>query len=191
MNVTLDGCMAGPDYELDWHFRYWDEEMSDHASLQLSNADTILMGRVTYNAMSKYWPYVINEPSYPRADIPFAEMMNNHRKIVFSGTLKSVSWNNTRLAKLNDRKKIMKLKKRAGKNIIIYGSGRVVSALMRWGLIDEYLLWIHPVVLSNGQQLFKALENDMSLELDTVKKFNSGVVLVCYHAGKNQDTSQW
>ena len=180
MNITLDGFMAGPDHELDWHFNYWNEEMAACASEQLADADTILLGRITYNAMAKYWPFIGRDLCYPREDIAFADMMNNHRKIVFSGTLKKVGWNNTKLEKQNNRNRIVQLKKQPGKNIIIYGSGSIVSALMKWELIDEYILWIHPVILGKGRQLFSGVLNYGSLQPAGTKVFSSGVVLLCY-----------
>jgi dihydrofolate reductase len=184
MNVTLDGFMAGPGCELDWHFNYWNEEMSEYATEQLSYADTILLGRVTYNAMANYWPFVATNLSYPGKNIAFADMMNNHKKVVFSGTLEKAAWNNTRLAKENTSRKILKLKQQPGKNIIIYGSGSIVSALMRWDLIDEYVLWVHPVVLGRGKPLFKGLPDGFKLKLAGTKIFNSGVVLIYYKAGR-------
>ena len=92
MNVTLDGFMAGPNCELDWHFSFWNEEMAEYASEQLSHADTILLGRITYKAMAKYWPSMAMDLSYPREDIAFAGMMNSYKKIVFSNTLNEVHW---------------------------------------------------------------------------------------------------
>ena len=70
-NVTLDGCMAGPDGELDWHFVYWTQEMAEVLCEQLSKADTLLLGRITYCAMAGYWPYVGACPSFPRNDLVF------------------------------------------------------------------------------------------------------------------------
>ena len=155
MNVTLDGFMAGPNCELDWHFNYWDEEMARHAGEQLSKADTILLGRVTYNAMAKYWPSKMMDLLCPREDVAFAYMINGCQKVVFSKTLQHTTWNNSRLAKENIRKEIIKLKQQPGKDMIVYGSGSIVSALTRFGLIDEYILWLHPVVLGKGKMLFK------------------------------------
>lgn len=87
MNITLDGFMAGPAGELDWHFRFWNEEMADYGVMQLMQADTILLGRKTYNVMAGYWPLVSCNPCFPRSDIAFADMMNNYQKIVCSSTL--------------------------------------------------------------------------------------------------------
>ena len=89
MNVTLDGFMAGPDCELDWHFNYWNEEMAKCAGEQLSNADTILLGRITYKAMARFWPSKMKDLLGPRHDIAFASMINSYQKVVFSKTLKN------------------------------------------------------------------------------------------------------
>lgn len=180
MNVTLDGFMAGENCELDWHFYYWNEEMAEAASEQLSRADTILLGRVTYNAMAKYWPSKTNDLSFPREDMAFAEMMNSYNKIVFSNTLTVPEWHNSRLVKHNIRNEIIKLKQNPGRDIIIYGSGLLISALIQWGLIDEYALWIHPVVLGKGKSLFRGLQDKLMLELVKTKKFSSGVVIFYY-----------
>ncbi|MGB8193580.1 MAG: dihydrofolate reductase family protein [Chitinophagaceae bacterium] len=180
MNITLDGFMAGPNCELDWHFNYWNEEMAEYASYQLSHADTILLGRVTYNAMAKYWTAVTMSAVAPRQDLAFAGMMNNYHKIVFSKTMEKAEWNNSRLVKNNISKEIMQLKRQPGKDMIIYGSGSVVSTLMRSDLVDEYVLWIHPVVLGKGKNLFKSQHDMHALRLIEVKSFSSGVIILSY-----------
>ena len=179
LNITLDGFMSGPNCELDWHFQSWTEEMAESLCEQLSKADTILLGRVTYDAMAKYWPSQSSNPSYPRMDIAFAEMMNNYPKIVFSKTLTATEWNNSRSVKGNILTEITKLKQMPGNDMIIYGSGKIVSFLSRVNLIDEYVLWIHPVVLGKGRPLFK-LSGQLRLELIKTKTFRTGVVVVCY-----------
>ena len=150
MNVTLDGFMSGVNCELDWHFKSWTIEMAECLCEELSKADTILLGRITYNAMATYWPAKATDCSFPREDIAFADMMNTYNKIIFSRTLKKVKWNNSRLAKKNIAKEIFQLKQQPGRNIIVYGSGQLVSSLMQLNLVDEYQLWIHPVLLREG-----------------------------------------
>jgi len=179
MNVTLDGFMSGPNCELDWHFQSWTEEMAESLCEQLSKADTILLGRVTYDAMARYWPSQSLNPSYPRMDIAFAEMMNNYPKIIFSKKLLTTEWNNSRLVKGNILTEITKLKQAPGNDMIIYGSGKIVSFLSRLNLIDEYVLWIHPVILGKGDPLFK-LHNKLSLGLIKTRTFSTGVVVVYY-----------
>lgn len=180
MNVTLDGCMAGADSELDWHFRSWSGEMARFASEQLSTADTILLGRITYQAMANYWPNEALSISCAREDIPFADMMNNYTKIVFSRSLQKTEWQNSKLIRDNIKEQIEKLKKKKGKNIIVYGSGKIASALMKLNLIDEYVLWVHPVVLGKGRPLFKGVHDDIPLQLINTKIFDSGVVVLSY-----------
>jgi dihydrofolate reductase len=182
MNVTLDGYMAGRNCELDWHFNYWNEEMAEHACHQLSKTDTILLGRVTYQAMAQYWPYQSLNLLFPREQIAFADMMNSHLKIVFSKTLEGTQWNNSRLVKKNLANEISKLKRQPGKDMIIYGSGSLVSSLMQSGLIDEYELWVHPVLLGKGKSLFKGLEETHTLRLLKTRSFNSGVIILYYGA---------
>jgi dihydrofolate reductase len=180
MNITLDGFIAGPHCELDWHFSYWNNEMSRHAAAQLSLTDTILLGRVTYNAMAKYWPSVAMDSTFPRDDIAFAEMMNTHHKIVFSSTLKETSWHRSAIVQEDAATAIRKLKRLPGKDMIIFGSSRLSQSLMRADLIDEYLLWTYPVILGEGKPLFAGLSQQSALRLVTLKSFSSGVILIDY-----------
>lgn len=180
MNISLDGFMAGSDGELNWHFDYWNEELARYACEQLSNMDTIVLGRTTYEAMAEYWRGQTNF-SLERGDIVFADMMNNYRKIVFSKTLKKTEWNNTRLARENMRTEILGLKEgRSKKNIIVFGSGSVVTALMRLNLVDELVLWMHPVILAEGNPFFKCLQKRYALHLLNTKRFSSGVIIIHY-----------
>lgn len=180
MNITLDGYMAGPYAELDWHFDFWNEEMAEFACDQLKMADAILLGRVTYNAMAKYWRSVSMDSSCPRADIAFANMMNNHHKIVFSRTLEKPEWNNSRLINRDINNEVRKLKKDTGGDMIIYGSATIVNALTRSGLIDDYLFWVHPVVLGKGKTIFKNSFTWPSLNLFKTRIFSSGVIVLHY-----------
>ncbi len=184
MNVTLDGFMAGPDCELDWHFRYWDEEMSDDAARQLSEADTILMGRVTYCALAKHFSSALHDASYPKQDIAFAEMMNRHRKIVFSSTLQNAFWQNSSIINTNLQAEIKKLKALSGKNIILYGSGQLIPLLLHWNLIDAFILYIHPVILGKGKLLFPGSAQP-KLELIDTKTCSSGVLVQYFHVDSN------
>jgi dihydrofolate reductase len=182
INMTLDGFMAGPQGELDWHFPLWNEEMSEFAVEQLSMMDSILLGRITYQAMAGYWPAEAVRQSSNRKKIDFAGMMNEHTKIVFSKTLTTTAWQNTRLIKRNIAQEVTRLKQEPGLDIIIYGSGSIISRLMRLGLIDEYVLWIHPVVLGKGRPLFKEFPDRHTLQLLRTKTFSSGVVILYYGA---------
>jgi dihydrofolate reductase len=187
MNITLDGFMAGANSELDWHFRSWSGEMARYASEELGRADTILLGRVTYQAMADYWPKEKISILRPGEGVPFAEMMNNYAKIVFSRSLRRTDWHNSKLIKSDIRHQIIELKNKHGKDIIIYGSGKVASTLIKLNLVDEFVLWVHPIVLGKGKALFKGLHSDLSLKLIETKVFDSGVVVLRYtsHAEKH------
>lgn len=172
--------MAGPGGELDWHFPLWNEEMASFAYEQLSMMDSILLGRITYQAMASYWPYEAHNTAHGRLEYAYAHMMNNYTKIVFSKTLRTVEWRNARLVKKDIGKEVAALKQQPGLDMIIFGSGSIVSRLMQLDLIDEYVLWMHPVTLGEGMPLFRAISGHQPLKLLRTKAFSSGVVILCY-----------
>lgn len=180
MNVTLDGFMAGPNCELDWHFKLWDVEMMETLSEQLFAADTILLGRVTYNAMARFWPMKAKDLSGTKADIAFAEMMNKYTKIVVSKTLQEATWGNSKLIKNNLVKEVTKLKNEEGRDVIIFGSGKLSSALIKASLVDEYSIWVHPVILGKGKPFFRKMQESLNIELAATQIFKSGVVILNY-----------
>ena len=157
--------------------------MAKATAKQLACADTILFGRVTYMAMARYWQAKYIDPYAPREDIDYGEMMNSYKKVVFSKTLSRVDdWYNTRLAKQNLKKEIEALKQLPGKDMIIYGSGKLAAALIRKNLIDEYCIWLHPVIIDKGQPLFKNIRDKLNLKPFITKAFSNGVVLMRYEA---------
>lgn len=180
INVTLDGFMAGPAGELDWHFPHWNDEMATFAYEQLCSTDSILLGRVTYQAMASYWPYEANNTAHGRIECSYARMMNSHAKIVFSRSLQTVEWRNARLVKKNIGKEVAALKQQAGLDMVVFGSGSIVAKLMQLDLIDEYVLWVHPVTLGQGIPLFRDLQHRHRLQLLHTKTFSSGVVILYY-----------
>jgi dihydrofolate reductase len=183
MNITLDGHISGPNCELDWHFDRWGPDMGERLGAELNKTDIILLGRISYEAMAKYWPRKETDMSCPRDDIAFAFMMNKHHKVVYSNTLQKTNWNNSTLIKGNIKDEINKLKQsneKGNKNIIIYGSTKLVSTLMQLGLIDEYQLWVHPIILGKGKPLFRKLKDRSSLKLLNTEIFKSGVIFLHY-----------
>ena len=126
--------------------------------------------------MANYWP----SPAAAKDDPIIADRMNNLPKIVFSKTLEKVEWKNSRLVKENIAKEISKLKRQPGKDMVIYGSGSIVSALAQAGLIDEYRIFVNPIVLGSGKPLFKDIKNRLNLKLLNTKTFGNGLVLLCY-----------
>ena len=180
--VTLDGFFEGPNKELDWHIV--DEEFKEYAIDLLSKVDALLFGRVTYQLMADYWPAAATNPSTSKSDLEIADKMNNLPKIVFSKTLQEVKWNNSRLVKENIAEEISKMKQQPGKVMVIFGSGSIVSNFMQHGLIDEYRIIVNPVVLGNGNPLFKGIKDKHNLNLLKTRAFSSGVVILYYEPVK-------
>jgi dihydrofolate reductase len=178
--VTLDGFFEGPDQDISWH--NVDDEFNEFAMNQLSEVDTLLFGRVTYQGMASYWPteFAINN------DPIIAGLMNSLPKVVFSKTLDSVAWNNSRIVKENVAEEILKLKEQSGKDIAIFGSSDLAVTLVEQGLIDEYRIMVNPVVLGDGKPLLKGINDRLNLKLLNSKTFDSGNVLLYYGPNKNK-----
>src|SRR5438067_7124209 len=161
--VTLDGFIAGPNGEMDWVIV--DEEMGTYEDDLVSAADTLLLGRVTYQSFAGSWPYVPDNPNATEGEKEYARKLNAMRKIVFSRTLESVEWNNSRLAKEVVPEEIEQLKHEPGRDMLIYGSASLVRTLTTLGLIDEYQLLVHPVVLGSGKPFFQGVKHQGKLKL--------------------------
>lgn len=182
MNVTLDGFMAGADGTLDWHFPLWNDEMTGYIADQLQTVDTILLGRMSYQVMAQYWPYADCYTMPSPAQMDFANRMNNYTKIVFSRTLRKGSWKNTHIIRSRIKEQILEMKQQPGRDMIIFGSGSIVQTFTRLGLVDEYRLWVHPVILQNGMPLFRDKQPGAQLQLLRTKTFSTGVVVLYYRA---------
>jgi dihydrofolate reductase len=172
--VTLDGFFSGPSGELDWHTV--DAEFNEYASKLLAAADTLVFGRLTYAQMAAYWPtaMAVND------DPIIAERMNELKKVVFSSSLASADWNNTRLSREDAADEISRMKQQGAGDIVVLGSGQIVRALARRGLIDDYRLLVNPVILGKGALLFDHMEHQTTLKLARVQRFSSGLVGLFY-----------
>jgi dihydrofolate reductase len=168
--VSLDGFFEGPSKELDWHVV--DEDFFAYAKEMLRNADTLLFGAATYELMAAYWP------TAPADEI--ADKMNTLPKVVFSRSLRNVTWNNSRQVNTDIQEEISKLKEKPGKDIVILGSAQLVSFLLPLGLIDEYWVILNPVLLGGGKPLFTGIMERLRLKLLSTKVFAWGVVLLSY-----------
>lgn len=174
MLTSLDGYFEGPDREIDWH--NVDAGFNEYAIDMLDHADLLLFGRVTYQLMADYWP-----TEQAKKDDPFvAGRMNRLSKIVFSRTLEKAGWENTRLVKDSVTEEILKLKNQPGKDMVILGSSNLALSLIPHDLIDEYRIMVNPVVLGNGNSLFKGLKGRLNLKLIKAKTFQSGNILLYY-----------
>ena len=137
MHISLDGFAAGPNGEMDW-IRV-DDEMFDDGGQLTATADTALYGRVTYQMMAGYWPTAADSPDASKHDIEHGHWANAATKLVFSRTLTTVEWENSRLVRDNIAEEIRKLKTEPGKNLLMIGSIRTAHTFMQLGLIDETL----------------------------------------------------
>jgi dihydrofolate reductase len=174
MMVTLDGCFEGPDGDISWHTV--DAEFNEYAIDLLDTVDTLLFGRITYELMAGYWP----TPDAIKNDPIVADKMNTLPKIVFSRTLDKVEWNNTRLVREHVPEEVLKLKQQPGGDLAIFGSSDLALTFIEHGLIDEYRIFVSPLVLGNGKPLFKGIRDKLNLKLAKTRTFRNGNVLLCY-----------
>ena len=176
MNMTLDGFC-------DHTAMIADDEIHQHYNELLSSADTLIYGRKTYQLMESYWPSVVKDPTSNKPMDEFAVLINNISKIVYSRTLKNVSWKNTTLKKEIIKEEVLELKEKAGKNIVV-GSPSLILAFSQLDLVDEYQLGVQPTVLGSGLPLFKNIKDKIDLKFLKTKTFGCGAVMLYYEPTK-------
>jgi dihydrofolate reductase len=172
--------MSDPQDKMDWITAGFNDEMGKYEGDLYDSADTLLLGRTTYKIFEGYWPTAASNPATTQGDIEMAHKMNNITKIVFSHSMKGVEWENSKLLKEINPEEIVKLKQGKGKNILVIGSASIVQQLSNLGLIDEYHLLLHPVVLGSGKPLFKDIRQKQDMKLLEARAFNNGVVMLRY-----------
>jgi dihydrofolate reductase len=176
-SISLDGYFTGANGDLSWaHGGNDDEDYNSFIAGNASGGGQLLFGRITYEMMAGFWPTPQAMQTMPKV----AEGMNSMQKVVFSRTLNSVSWNNTRLVKSNLAAEVRRMKNEPGKGIAILGSGTIVSQLTQEGLIDEYQVVVNPVVLGDGRTMVDGVQNKLNLKLTTSRTFKNGKLYLCY-----------
>jgi len=173
INMTLDGFC-------DHTALIADDEIHQHYNELLSNADTILYGRITYQLMESYWPTVVKNPTGNKPMDEFAVIIDNISKIVFSHALKNVEWKNAKLAKRNIKEEVLELRQQAGKDILV-GSRSLIVALLNLNLIDEFQLSVQPIIAGKGLPLFKNINDKINLKLLKTKTFISSGSITLYY----------
>ena len=163
-----------------------DDDVLLHYNELLSNADTLLYGRITYQLMESYWPEIVKNPTGDKPTDEFAVLIDNISKIVYSRTLRHVDWKNTELKKDLIKEEIMELKQQTGKNILVGSPGLIVS-FMKLDLIDEFQLCIFPIVFGRGLPLFKNINDNINLTLLKTKIFSSGAIIHYYELAKKEE----
>jgi dihydrofolate reductase len=167
--VSLDGVIDAPE---EWQGPFWNDEMEEYSFELLRAADALLLGRVTYEIFAKEWPANTD-------DAGFADRMNSLPKFVASTTLDEVTWNSTLLSG-NIVDELSRLKQQPGKDLLIYGSSGLAQTLLQHDLIDELLIWLHPVVVGGGKRFFKEGPGPKNLRLAATKTYDTGVVILSY-----------
>lgn len=155
-----------------------DDEIHDHYTDMLKSADAVIYGRITFQLM-EYWKPFVGNPTGNISTDDFAATIANVRKIVYSRTLENVDWKNTKLKREIVKEEILGLKQRSGKDIIV-GSPSLIVALGNLGLIDEYQLGVQPTVIGSGLPLFKNISDRIDLKLLKTKTFECGALILYY-----------
>ena len=176
MSVSLDGYIETVDRKLDWCII--DEEFHTAANEEALEMDVFLYGRRMYELMTTYWPTADEDPTAPPYVVEFAQIWREKPKVVFSRTLDNVDWN-SKLAGEDVAQEVAALKAHYERDMGVGGAG-LASTLAQLDLIDEYRLFIHPVVLGDGTPFFPALDNALTLQLVASQTFGSGVVYLRY-----------
>jgi len=180
INMTLDGFC-------DHTAGIPDDEIHQHYADLLSNADTILYGRITYQLM-EYWRTLLENPSDEKSMNDFAIAIHKIPKIVFSHTLKNVEWESAKLANRDIEEEVLELKQQSGKDILV-GSRSLIIQLMKLNLIDEYQLCVHPAVVGSGLPLFENINDRTILNLIKTKTFSGGAVTLYYEPTNEKTTN--
>lgn len=176
MSVSLDGFIEGPNRELDWHLV--DDELHSYFNDLLGKMGAFLSGRVTYELMADFWPAADADPASTGPMVEFASIWRGMPKIVFSSTLEQAGWN-TIIKQDVVPEEILELKAEPGGDLVLSGAD-IAAAFIRHDLIDEYRLYVHPVVIGQGKPLFPASGTRIDLHLAETRAFGNGVVLLRY-----------
>lgn len=178
MHTSLDGFVAGPNGEMNWI--KFDDSLFDFVGTMTAKADTALYGRVTYELMQGYWPTAADKPNASKHDREHAAWYKDVSKVVLSTTLDEAGLANTKVFRDNLTANINKLKQQEGKDILIFGSPRASQSLLREDLVDEFWLFVNPIILGEGMLMFKDVQGTTMLKLVETKTFACGVIALHY-----------
>ena len=176
MSVSVDGFIAGPNGELDWHLV--DDEVHQHFNDVLSGMSAFLCGRVMYELMADFWPTADQDPSSTPPMVEFAGIWRDTTKIVYSKTLERADWNTTVVRDVVPEE-VRQLKAQPGGDMSI-GGADLAAAFLAHDLIDELRIYVHPVIIGAGKPLFRSSDRKAALRLAETRTFGNGVVLLHY-----------
>ena len=178
VHVSLDGFVAGPGGEMDWI--KLDDEMFDLVGGFTNDADTALYGRVTWEMMDNYWPTAADQPNATKHDIEHSQWYNKVDKLVLSKTMRGKKADKIKFISDNVFSEINSFKQAQGKNVMIFGSPTAAHSLMEYNLIDEYWLFVNPILLGQGIPLFANIKTRINLKPLETKVFPCGVTALHY-----------
>jgi dihydrofolate reductase len=179
MHISLDGFVAGANGEMDWI--KFDEDLFNYVGKRISEGDTSLYGRVTYQMMESYWPTAGDKPTATRHEIEHSKWYKKVHKVVLSKTMKVAGLNNTTIISDNISDRITEIKKQTGKEILLFGSPTATHSLIQQDLIDGYWLFVNPIILGQGIPLFVDIKDKIKLKLlPTTRQFACGVTELNY-----------
>jgi|SRR4051794_8582013 len=178
IQVSLDGFFEGPDHDISWHMV--DEELHRHFNERLATMGAFLDGRVTYELMADFWPTADKDATVDATMAEFARLWREMPKIVYSRTLATAGWNTTVVRDVV-AEDVLALKAEPGGDLTL-GGPDLADTFRRLGLIDEYWLYVHPVLIGRGTPLFKDSDTQAQLRLLETRAFGNGVTLLRYAA---------
>jgi dihydrofolate reductase len=186
MMVSLDGLTARPDGDLAW-FRTDEQFEADMLAL-LRGVDALLFGRVSYQSLSEYWPTAGTDATgeapggftSKEREIEFARLLNALPKVVFSRTLTETAWKPARIVSDDAAGEVARMKREAGKDLVVFAGAGLATSFMNDDLVDEYHLLVHPIVLGRGLPLFSRVQAERPLVLESARSLPSGVVSLRY-----------
>lgn len=179
MHLSLDGFVSGPNGELNWV--KVDDEIFDYVGKRISEGDTALYGRVTYQMMENYWPTAGDKPDATKHDIEHSKWYKKVHKVVLSKTIKDAGLTNTKVIGDNLSEQINEIKQQAGPDILLFGSPSATNSLIQLDLIDGYWLFVNPIILGRGIPLFAGIKDKIKLKLlPTTRQFTCGVTELNY-----------
>ena len=178
VQMTVDGYIAGLNGEMDFMAWNWDDELKQYVKDITEPVDCIILGRKLAEGFIPHWATVAANPDDP--EFTAGKKFTDTPKVVFTKTLDKSEWDNTVLAKGDLVDQITQLKKQDGQDIIAYGGATFVSALIKYGLIDEFHLFINPTAIGKGMTIFKELDGKQNLTLVKSTSFDCGIVVLNY-----------
>ena len=177
MEMSLDGFIEGPNGEMDWLVNSeedWKEMFKD-----LESVDTYLLGRKMYPGYTDYWRSILTNESSPKDELRYAKLADKSQHIVFSKTLTTVEWKNTRIA-VDPLAEINQLKKQPGKDMVIWGGAELAATCINLGLVDRYRITLNPTILGGGKPMFNNISQRRKLKLLESRPMKSGATILWY-----------